>query len=87
MLMMIAIAMASGGGTATVLPHALPDLYRPDPATGTQLKELSGEIEAVRRDVRDFLLTGPQEVRKNQERQLAKLDMILMHIRRDHPSR
>lgn len=81
MLMMIGIAVLSGGGAATVIPHAMPDLYRPDPATGAELRELHAEIEEIREYVRDFLITGPTQVRENQERQLRKLDEILDHLR------
>ena len=69
---------------ATVLPFVMPNLYRPDPATGSEMRELQGEIDRLRRDVDEFLREGPREVRANQDRILVRLDAILRALERHH---
>lgn len=75
-------ALLGGGGTSFVLPRVAPDWYRPDPATGTELRSLRREVNELRFDFHEFLRDGPRRVTENQTRMEAKIDNILEEIHR-----
>lgn len=70
----------SGSGISTLLPFLAPSIYRPDPATGTEIRELEVEVRRLQRDFDDFLREGPREVRANQDRILVRLETILRKL-------
>ncbi len=90
---LVAIMLASlvgGGGMGMVLPKVAPDWYRPDPATGHELRKLERDVKELRTDFHEFLREGPREVRENQTRILSKLTAIekrLDALERVGPSR
>ncbi len=78
----LAAALLGGGGTSVFLPRLAPDWYRPDPATGTELRSLRREVDELRHDFIEFLRDGPRRVTENQARMELKLDTVLDEIRR-----
>lgn len=77
----ILAAVLSGGGVSALLPKAAPGWFRPDPATGSELREMRRELDALKRDFREFLKEGPREVRRAQDAMLRKLDRLLEELK------
>ena len=92
--LLIAIITGSGG-TAALLPKFAPDWYRPDPATGEDVRAVRSELEShierfehLQDDFREFLREGPREVRVGQDRMNQKLDRLIEEIKeRGHEHR
>jgi hypothetical protein len=76
MLAVVLASLVGGGGMGVVLPKVAPSWYRPDPATGHELRRLEGDVQELRKDFHEFLREGPREVRANQTRILSKLEAI-----------
>ena len=76
----LAAILVGSGGTSAILPKMAPQWYRPDPATGAELRTLSRDLEAVEVELREFLKEGPREVRRNQAVMMGKLDRLIAEI-------
>lgn len=70
--LLIAIVVGSGG-TAALLPKMAPSWYRPDPATGEELRILRSRVD-------EFLKEGPLEVRMQLTEINLKLDQIVSEL-------
>lgn len=77
---LILAVLVGSGGTAATLPKLVPSWYRPDPARGSELRELRTDLDRLRVDVQEFLKEGPREVRANQDRMIAQLDVIIREL-------
>lgn len=69
----VLVSVLGGGGVGIMLPKVAPGWYRPDPATGHELRKLERDLNELRADFHEFLKEGPREVRANQTRILSKL--------------
>jgi hypothetical protein len=76
----ILAVLIGSGGTAATLPKVAPSWYRPDPARGTELREMRADIDRLRTDFHEFLKEGPREVRANQDRMINQLDLIIREV-------
>lgn len=74
---LVLAVLVGSGGTAATLPKIVPSWYRPDPARGSELRELRADLERLRIEVREFAKEGPRAVRANQGRMMGQLDLIL----------
>ena len=69
-------ALIGGGGFGVGLPVLWPDLYRKDPATGTELKEVREDVKILDAKVDTFMRDGPWVVVQNQTRITEALEEI-----------
>ena len=53
----------TGGGSALTIPFIAPQLYRADPATGTELDAVENRVDDIEAAMQRFLIEGPREVR------------------------
>jgi hypothetical protein len=75
-------AAVGGGGTSAALPLVAPTWYRPDPATGSELRDVRRDLDELRGEFHEFLRDGPRRVTENQTRMEGKLDRLVSGLDR-----
>lgn len=80
---LILAAALAGGGLSVAMPIVAPNMYRQDPFTGSEGKELRAELRYLKTEVDDlrelvteFMIAGPREVRNALARLEEKLDDV-----------
>lgn len=83
-LVSIIIASVLGGGGVSILgPKVVPQWYRPDPATGAELREVKRQVRTLQADFDEFLRRGPRDVRNAQRQILHELQMLREQLKKD----
>ena len=58
-------SILTGSGSAITIPFIAPQLYRHDPATGTELGVVEKRVDDIEAAMQRFLIEGPREVRNS----------------------